>query len=130
MMNSLPKDSTLSLLPTQPVLTISFLGNTRYKSPSLRSSVTNSTRTSKISQPSPKMREEDFYKGKGELMNNLVEHNIFLKRELNLQERVIIKREKDCEENKLLGRRKNEEQEYGQIGIIRERYREFRKKQS
>jgi len=86
-MNSLPKDS----IPF-PFLQLSlpsiYLGNTRYKSPSLRSSVTNSTRTSKISQHSPKVREEDFYKGKGELMNNLVEHNIFLKRELNLQERV------------------------------------------
>ena len=109
MMNNIPKDSNPFPFPSSPSLPSLSLGNTRYKSPSLRSSVTNSTRTSKISQPSPKMKEEDFYKGRGELMNNLVEHNTYLKRELNLQERVIEKEEEEFEMNKLLGRRKNEE---------------------
>jgi len=63
-------------------------GITRHKSPSVRSSATNSGNGTKRTRYSPRAREEEF-EGKGEIMNSIAEHSAYLKRELDAKEKVI-----------------------------------------
>ena len=62
-------------------------GSTRHKSPSLRSSLTNSSNGTKRTRFSPRIREEE-YEEKGEILNSIAEHSAYLKRELDTKEKV------------------------------------------